>query len=295
MTTQLSPMRTGRVTASRVAPILGIGKYGSRDETMREMVRDALGAEPEFAGNEATEHGNAHEDDARIAYEAQTGQLVLDAQDFVQHPAIEWIGVSPDGCVGTDGLVEIKCPYRARYESVAEVPHYYAQIQLQLACTGRDWADFVIWRSFDQADRLGVEPLIVERVEADRDWLPTHLPALSEFHDEYLAIIADPKLAEPFLTDPIRTDLEWDDAETEYLEADAALEAAGKRMDAAKARLRELAGDRTAKGLRVQVIRSERAGSVAYRDALEKYAPDADLDAFRKAASVVWTVKPVAR
>ena len=178
MTTQLSPMRTGRITASRVGAILGVNKYQTRDDVMREMVRGHFGAEPEFTGNDATEYGNLHEDDARTAYEATCGVLVLDAQDFIPHPEHGWIGVSPDGLVGDDGMVEIKCPWRAKYMSVAEKPEYAAQIQLQLACTGRAWCDFVIWRSFDAADRLGCEPLIIERVPADPDWLPSNLATL---------------------------------------------------------------------------------------------------------------------
>lgn len=291
MTTQLSPMRSGRVTASRVAPILGIGKYGSREETMRELVRDHFGAEPEFVGNVATEHGNAHEEDARAEYERTRGVMVLDAQEFVVHPDVEWIGVSPDGCVGVDGLVEIKCPYRARYTTAAEVPHYVAQMQLQMACTGRTYTDFVIWRSFEQADRLGVESLIVERVPADPDWLPSHLGVLAEFHADYLAIIADEKLAAPYLADAERSDDEWSAAAAEFHAADEAVEAAGKRLDAAKAQLRELAGDRSAKGCGVSVSRSERAGSVDYKAIAGKYAADVDPEEFRKPASIVWTVR----
>lgn len=291
MTTQLSPMRTGRITASRVGAILGVNKYQTRDDVMREMVRGHFGAEPEFTGNDATEYGNLHEDDARTAYEATCGVLVLDAQDFIPHPEHGWIGVSPDGLVGDDGMVEIKCPWRAKYMSVAEKPEYAAQIQLQLACTGRAWCDFVIWRSFDAADRLGCEPLIIERVPADPDWLPSNLGTLAEFHAEYLAIVADDKLAAPFLDSPERTDPEWAAAAAEFHAADEAVEAAGKRLDAAKARLRELAGDRSAKGCGVTVTRSERTGSVDWKSIAEKYAPDVDPDEFRKASSIVWTVK----
>lgn len=291
MTAQLSPMRTGRITASRVGAILGVNKYQTRDDVMRDMVRAHFGAEPEFTGNEATGYGNDHEDDARTAYENTHGILVLDAQDFVQHPEFGWLGVSPDGLVGDDGLVEIKCPWRAKYTSVGEKPEYAAQIQLQLACTGRAWCDFVIWRSFDAADRIGCDPLIVERVPADPDWLPSNLATLAEFHAEFLAIVADEKLAAPFLEDAERSDQEWAEAAAEFHAADEAVRAAGVRLDQAKARLRELAGDRSAKGCGVTVTRTERAGSVDWKAAAEKYAPDVDPEEFRKATSVVWTIR----
>lgn len=291
MTAQLSPMRSGRITASRVGTILGVNRYQSRDDAMREMVRQALGADPEFTGNDATQWGNDHEEDARAAYEAKRGVLVLDAQEFIPHPEFDWIGVSPDGLVDADGMTEFKAPYRARYTSVSEKPEYAAQIQLQLACTGRAWCDFVIWRSFDQADRLGVEPLIIDRVPADPDWLPSNLATLAEFHTEYLTIIGDEKLAAPYLENAERSDPEWVAAAAEFHAADEAVDAAGKRMDAAKARLRELARDRSARGCGVSVTRSERTGSVDWQSIAKKYAPDVDPAEFRKDSTTVWTVR----
>lgn len=293
MTAQLSPMRTGRITASRVPVILGLSPYQKRDDLMRTMVRDVLGAPSEFDGNDLTAWGNEHEEDARADYERATGQLVLDAQDFVVHPDIDWMGCSPDGLLSTDGLIEIKCPppRRGKWTSFASKPHYLAQIQFQLACTGRAWCDGVIWRPYDEADRLGCEPVIVERIDADPDWLPSNLAALAEFHTEFLAIVADEKLAAPFLEDAERSDREWAEAAAEFHAADEAVRAAGVRLDQAKARLRELAGDRSAKGCGVTVTRTERAGSVDWKAAAEKYAPDADPEEFRKASSVVWTIR----
>jgi hypothetical protein len=66
---------------------------------------------------------------------------------FVQHPTIEWLGASPDGFVGDDGLVEIKCPLTATHVDYLlwnEVPREYRpQMTMQLACTRRKWCDFV--------------------------------------------------------------------------------------------------------------------------------------------------------
>lgn len=287
MTAQLSPMRAGRITGSRVAAIIGVDKYRTRDDVMREMVRQHFGADPEFTGNDATAWGQEHEEDARAEYERLSGRLVLDAQDFVTHPEHDWLGVSPDGLVDADGMAEFKAPYRARYRSVSEKPEYQAQVQLQLAVTGRAWCDFCIYR-------VG-EPLIVDRVEADPDWLPTHLVTLADFHAQFLVIVADEKLAAPYLEDAERSDAEWAAAADDFRHADAQAEAAGKALDAAKARLKELAGDRSARGCGVAVIRSERAGSIEYAKAVKKLAPDADLEDFRKPSSVVWTVREVAQ
>ena len=69
---------------------------------------------------------------------------------FVKHPAIEHAGASPDGLVGKDGLVEIKCPEaNAMFEMLTRAPldqKYIYQAQWQLACTRRQWVDVAFYR-----------------------------------------------------------------------------------------------------------------------------------------------------
>ncbi|WP_375695621.1 lambda exonuclease family protein, partial [Bartonella sp. AC66GZZY] len=66
---------------------------------------------------------------------------------FIQHPIIEMAGASPDGFVGNDGLVEVKCPQPINHirffidDTIK--PEYIAQMQFQMACTGRKWCDFM--------------------------------------------------------------------------------------------------------------------------------------------------------
>lgn len=291
--TALSPLRTGRITGSRVGAILGLNRYQTRDDVMRELVRDTLGAEREFLGSEATEYGNDHEEDARSAFEAKNGVLVLDAQKFFIHPEHDFLGVSVDGLVGEDEIVEFKCPWRARYRSIQEKPDYRAQVQLQLACTGREGAWFVIWREAGHADRIGVQRLIIERVLVDPAWLPLVLPELAEFHAEYLRVVADEDLAAPYLADLERSDADWVDAAGEFRAADEAVDVASKRLDSAKARLRKLAGERSARGCGVSVSRVERAGAVDWKAVAGKYAADVDVDVFRKPSAVVYSVRTV--
>ena len=73
----LDVRRTGKITGSRVAAILGLSPYSKRADVMREMIREHYGVETEFKGNIATEHGQRHEQDAIAWYEAQTGDLVV--------------------------------------------------------------------------------------------------------------------------------------------------------------------------------------------------------------------------
>lgn len=76
------------------------------------------------------------------------------------------IGYSPDGLVGEDGLIEIKCP-RAKHHLTTlltdEIPAaHWPQLQAALLVTGRAWIDFV---SF-----FGGMPLYRKRVEPDPAW-----------------------------------------------------------------------------------------------------------------------------
>lgn len=163
-------IRIGKVTASRVADILAKTKSGysaSRDNYMAQLVCERLtNQKAESFTNAAMQHGTETEPLARAAYEALKDVLV-DEVGFVPHPSIKMAGASPDGLVGDDGLIEIKCPNTATHidtllsESVPT--KYFTQMQFQMACTGRKWCDFV---SFD--NRLPEElQLFVKRVQRD--------------------------------------------------------------------------------------------------------------------------------
>lgn len=145
--------RMGKVTASRVADILAKTKTGwstSRGNYLMELALQRITGEIERGFvNDAMQWGIDTEAQARMAYEIHTGVFV-DEIGFVDHPKIEWFGASPDGLVGLDGLVEIKCPNSATHWQTVKtkkIPEkYMLQMFTQIACTGRDWCDFV---SFD--------------------------------------------------------------------------------------------------------------------------------------------------
>lgn len=142
--------RLGKVTASRVSDIVAKTKSGystSRANYMAELVCERLTGKPgEFFQNAAMAWGTEQEPFARGAYEERNGILVEEV-GFVSHPTITMAGASPDGLVGDDGLVEIKCPYTATHIDTIlakEAPSKYVnQMQWQMACTGRAWCDFV--------------------------------------------------------------------------------------------------------------------------------------------------------
>lgn len=146
-------LRCGKVTASRVADIVRKttkGPSASRARYLGELVAERLtGVPAESFKSKDMEWGNATEETARQFY-AFMGDHKLEAVAFVCHPNIEMSGSSPDQLVDDDGLLEIKCPAtHTHIETLlsGEIePDYVKQMQWQMACTGRDWCDFV---SFD--------------------------------------------------------------------------------------------------------------------------------------------------
>ena len=163
-------LRCGRVTASRVADVVAKTKSGwgaSRANYAAELIAERLTGEPaERFTNAAMQWGTDHEPDARAAYEFFRDASVVEI-GFVDHPSIAMTGASPDGLVGEDGLVEIKCPNTATHLDTLlsqTVPaKYVTQMLWQMACTGRKWCDFV---SFDPRLPESMS-MFVKRVERD--------------------------------------------------------------------------------------------------------------------------------
>ena len=142
--------RLGKVTASRVADIIAKTKTAyssSRGSYMNELLCERLtGKRNAFFQTAAMAWGTNTEPMAALAYEAKTGNLV-EGVGFVPHPTIEAAGASPDGLVEHDGLIEIKCPNTSTHLDtvLASIPpaKYVTQMQWQMACTGRQWCDFI--------------------------------------------------------------------------------------------------------------------------------------------------------
>lgn len=146
-------LRLGKITASRIADVMSKTKSGygaGRKNYMTQLMIERLtGTVAESYTNAAMQWGVDVEPQARDAYESDTGVLVQEV-GFVPHPSIERAGASPDGLVGDDGLIEIKCPNTATHIKTllgASIDRkYILQMQWQMACTDRQWCDFI---SFD--------------------------------------------------------------------------------------------------------------------------------------------------
>lgn len=145
-------IRSGRVTASRIADLMAKTKTGysaSRQNYLAQLVAERLTGKPQDSfSNAAMQWGTDTEPFARAAYEVKTSELVTEV-GFIHHPNIEMSGASPDGMVGGN-LIEIKCPNTATHIDflISKVipTKYELQMLWQMDCTGSEWCDFV---SFD--------------------------------------------------------------------------------------------------------------------------------------------------
>lgn len=162
--------RAGRVTASPVLKVYKKTKSGystQREDYKYQLIAERLvGTTISQFKSAAMQRGVEKEAEARDRYMRRTNHPVVEV-GFIPHPTIDMAGASPDGLIGDDGIVEIKCPDTKQAVEVLLTDYlkdeYEAQIQWQLACTGRKWADYAV---FD--DRLPPSmQLYVRRIERD--------------------------------------------------------------------------------------------------------------------------------
>lgn len=182
--------RLGKVTASKVADVVAKTKTGysaSRENYLAQLVVERLtGQRAESYSNSAMQWGTDQEPFARAVYELTKGDIVEEC-GFVDHPVIPNTGASPDGLVGGDGLIEIKCPNTATHIETllgGEIAgKYLHQMQWQMACTGRQWCDFV---SFDPRMPEHLQ-LFIKRIERNNE----HIAMLEGEINKFLAELDD--------------------------------------------------------------------------------------------------------
>lgn len=180
-------MRIGHITASRFKDVLSKGRGTAPSKTrltyMRELVAELIsGEKQESFSNEYMEWGTATEPQARAMYEFDTGNAVTEIA-FCKLDNLK-IGCSPDGLVGDDGGLEIKCPKTTTHiETVLseEMPSIHkAQVQGSMWVTGRKWWDFV---SFDpRVD--GDTSFFCKRVYRDDEFISDLEKACMQFSSE---------------------------------------------------------------------------------------------------------------
>lgn len=140
-------VRKGKLTASKATAIGNAGK--GLDTYVHEMMAEfySSGEKKQF-GSLDTERGNELEPTARGIYELENG---VEVQEIGFMQLNEYVGASPDGLVGEDGGIEIKCPDDKNYfyyllNGADEIDSSYIwQCQMNLLISGRKWWDLIIY------------------------------------------------------------------------------------------------------------------------------------------------------
>ena len=174
--------RLGKITSSTIHKIMSSKENSStRTRLLQDLIFERISGSP--TKNIVTEpmaRGLELESEARKAYELQNEIVTLSG--FIEHPTIKDAGASPDGLVGDDGLIEIKCLNKKSHEEIIRkqiLPRqYYIQIQFQLACTQGLWCDFVAYHPDAN------QPLYVQRIMPE-------IKLIKEIHDKALVFISE--------------------------------------------------------------------------------------------------------
>lgn len=185
-TAEWDAARCGSLGASSVHEAVARTKTGwgaSRANCMARLIIERLtGRKQESFQSPAMRHGIETEPEARSYYAFVVGEVT--EVGLVKHPTLEGTHASPDGLVGEDGLVEIKCPQAAAHLATllgeAIPKQYLIQMQWQMACTGRAWCDFVSYCP----DFPGTMQAFIQRVARDRKMIAELEGDVAEFLKE---------------------------------------------------------------------------------------------------------------
>lgn len=280
---ELLVARVGIVTASISGAILDLDPNCSREEAMRRTVRSYQGLPKEFQGNIVTQWRVTHEDEAREVFEQKTCMFVEPAT-FVVHQDIPWLGASPHGYVGSNCLFEFKCPFGIRndpnptFRTINSQPHCYANIQVKMFVTGREYCQFWQWTPF--GNRLDYVPF-------DQQWINENLPKLEAFHREFLEIRDEPVGDRVKVIDTPRA-LQM---VAEYNDLKDAIAQAEERKAEILENIVEMCGGENAIFGGKKLTNVKREGSISYANAIKELAPNANLEPWRGKPSSYWTLK----
>jgi hypothetical protein len=140
--------RLGKITSSKMGDIMAETTTGRFKAYILEKAVERLTGIQKSISSAPIEWGWNYEEEARLFYEKRTGNTVIET-GFLE--ASDIYGGSPDGLVGFDGLLEIKCPYNSAnfITSVLKGGAYKTdhvwQMQSLMGITGRKWCDYVCY------------------------------------------------------------------------------------------------------------------------------------------------------
>jgi hypothetical protein len=186
-------------TTSIFGAIAGHSRFADASDVASELKEDLDTRKNKLKGNIYVENGKKLEPVARDMYIEKNHHLNVEEVSMGIWKKNPYLGASPDGLVGDDGLLEIKCPARlprpiffytqgydvrvisdeipVRYAHIW--PHYYDQMQGCMAIFGRKWCDYVVYVP-------GME-LFIDRVTFNEEyWNNILLPRLESFVNKHI-------------------------------------------------------------------------------------------------------------
>jgi len=172
--------RAGKINGSEMCDVMAFAmKSGvrtdkplkARTDLVAKIVGEILTGEPApQSKSKSMDWGHDVEKAARRAYEAMTGEIV-ELVASVTHPRLPYVRCSPDGRIGTNGGIQIKCPanpvvHITTLRDGMPIEHL-PQVQAEIAIQGLEWIDFV---SFDPRMPERIR-LFVQRVYPDKEFI----------------------------------------------------------------------------------------------------------------------------
>lgn len=187
-TPEWAAIRTKLPTASNFHKIITTkGKPSEQKEKyMYQLAGESITGVPEPTYQSLSMlRGIEMEDEAREYYSFLTGQEVQRVGFCLQDKNGVKYGCSPDGLIGDDGIVEIKCPSLAvhvEYLLGNKLPTaYFQQVHGEILCTERKWNDFFSYYP-------GMKPFLL-RVYPDQPFLQALSVELEIFSKDLKEII----------------------------------------------------------------------------------------------------------
>lgn len=183
-------LRSGKLTCSKFGDIIGTGQKkgslftGTGITYLNRLVAERLGSWYSISAS-ALDWGTSNEAEAIAAYAANTQQCV-DATPFNFFELTPDIGGTPDGLIGTDGCIEVKCPFdpSVHVNTMIErvVPSNYEwQVYGHMLVTGRQWCDFVSYDPRIEEPRLRIAVVRVDRSETKIAFLRQRLDLAAQW------------------------------------------------------------------------------------------------------------------
>lgn len=274
-----------KITPGQVAAILGVSKSMKREQVLREMVRRYQGAPSEFEGSVATEYSENFVEQARLQF---CDKFKLNIHPHAMKKDHKLVSVSPEVVKSskrtTMGLFYLRLPYGQRdaaeptsFHASKDVPHHWAQMQIEMFCSGLTWALFHQWSVLSSR---------TEVVEIDMPWIEQNMAVIEAFYAEYKEACKDKSHLEP-----LRQKIDNEKARkliSELDELDIAETNAKSRKGEIMDQLKVLAKEKSAIICGRSLTRTDSKGNISYANAIKKLLPDADLEPYRGAPSTSW-------